>query len=347
MTNKSFNMTINKESVIEHFKFIQDLKERESEIKANIKNDESLPSYEKTEKILNVSVDTDFQIDLKQKDLFKVFEELNDNEGYIKHLAEININVYTKKEHKLLKDLLKSKGFESNEFNAKENKFSALIGSDSINGLNKIISEIDVLCGENNIFFELNQKAYTDGTNNVEIGSGSKLLAVALTRIDSPIVIGSKVNEVINFNVTDYNFTMFMKSNGYKFIGFNKTEEEIIPEKKNILKDFINKLINKENSSDISDEQTLSLGTHISNIKEKFIENQKKVEIITGINTPFEPEFHSVMDSKVGLLRSYQLELKRSERLLTSIIEHQLGKNEVNEVEIKQVINRNSNFLLK
>lgn len=342
-------MSINKEMVIEHFKNIQELKEIAAKKSLNIKNDESIPFYEKSEKILSLSIENDFQIELKNKAFLKLFESTSDDQGYIKQLAEININVYTKKDHGLLKDLLKSKGFESNKFQLNDNEpsFSALIGSDSKEGLIKIIAEIDRVCGQNNIFFEVDKESYNDGTSNVELGSSSKILEIALNRIDSPIVIGSKVNEIINFDVKEYNFTMFMKSKKTEFISFDKTEKSVVVDKPNILKDFINKLMNKDSANETSTEQSLVLANHLTNLKENFKKNQKNIKLITGIETQFEPEYHGIMDSKVGLLRSYQLELKRSDRLLKSVIEHQLGKNEINEVEIKKVMNKNSNFKLK
>lgn len=307
-------MILNKEKVIEHFNRMESLEKIEKELGIAIRSDEALSPKEMRTQIEHANINRHFDTGVIKAKFNESFKLAPDDEGYIKVIAELNINVYTKKDHSLLKKFLKTKGFESNEFEFDENKpaFQAIIGSNTITGLKNLISEVDELCGNNNIFFETKKTRYNDGATNVNIIEGINKVISIISKLDSPIMIGSKVDDIFNFNVNqNYNFSVTEKGNPKAFVSFNKPPEK--PEQSTIISFIVEKL-----TSDVGDEYKKNmLERNLSIVKSGFLENQSDIQRLTKECIPFKPEKHITENPNISILRAYQLEFKKSESLFT------------------------------
>lgn len=305
-------MILSKEKVIEHFNRIEALEKIEKELGIAIRADETLSPKEMRTQIEHANINKHFDAGIIKAKFNESFKLAPDDEGYIKVIAELNINVYTKNDHSLLKKLLKSKGFESNEFEFDENTpaFKAMIGSNTITGLKGLINEVDELCGKNNIFFEVKKTRYNDGATNVNIIEGINKVIAIISKLDSPIMIGSKVNDVFNFNVNNnYNFSVTEKGNPDAFVSFDKHPEK--PEHNTVISFIVDKL-----TSDVGEEYKKNmLERNLSIVKSGFLENQSDIQRLTTECIPFKPEKYMESNPNISILRSYQLEFNRSQSL--------------------------------
>lgn len=305
-------MILSKEKVIEHFNSLKDLEKIEKERCIAVRLDDTLTPKQMRDEIEYANINRHFDAGLLKTRFNESLKISPDDEGYIKVIAELNINVYTKKDHSLLKKFLKTKGFESNEFEFDENKpaFQTIIGSNTIAGLKDLINEVDELCGNNNIFFEAKRTRYNDGAINVDITEGINKVISIISKLDSPIMIGSKVDNIFNFNVNNnYNFSSTEKGNPNAFVSFDKPPEK--PPQNSIISFIVDKL-----TSDVGDEYKKNmLERNLSILKNGFLENQSDIQRLTKECIPFKPEKHMAENPNISILRAYQLEFKRSELL--------------------------------
>lgn len=315
-------MILTRENTVEYFKKLKEIEEKEKEIFLRIRNDDSLSTEKKKDRISYALSDKEFEIKMTKKNMVDSLELARESEGYIKILAEININVYTKKDHSLLKDLLKSKGFESNDFEFKEGvpAFKAMIGSNNKEGLNTIIKAIDDLCGENNIFFEskISKRRDVEGTINVQEIEGVRKAASIMSELNSPIIIGSKVGNVINFTVGNgYNFSVTDKVENNGFLSFDQ------PKSSSDDYGIFNFLLKKLPNPVENDYKAHMLERNLSAIKscfqqysdniKEFLEYRSKYSKEDAPKNVFDPELHKMENPKLSDLKCYQIELHRIE----------------------------------
>lgn len=328
----NIKMKLNRNSAEEYFKNIKKIEDIEEETIKTLRATESLSMDDRSIKIYEALAATNVNTEIETKKISDMYSNIFDGQGYIKYLAELSINVYTQKDHDLLKDLLKSKGFESNSFDYPKNNpaFRSMIGSDSREGLQEILQQVSDLCGENDIFFELKRTIYNDGAVHYQIKDEPEMVQYIMSQVNSPIIIGSKVDDIINFNIEgEYNFKFTdLFSNLSKLISFEKPEKNTPNEKVGIISGFLNKLmVNAEKSfKDKMVEQNLI------SLENGFLSYQKDITKLTDITVPFKPAFHKIKDPSIGVLRSYQLEVLRARDLF-------------NEISINGIDNKNESTL--
>lgn len=125
-------------------------------------------------------------------------------------------------------------------------------------------------------------------------------------------MIGSKVNDVFNFNVNNnYNFSVTEKGNPDAFVSFDKHPEK--HEHNTVISFIVDKL-----TSDVGNEYKKNmLERNLSIVKSGFLENQSDIQRLTKECIPFKPEKHMADNPNISILRAYQLEFKKSEALFT------------------------------
>jgi len=299
-------MILTRETVVEHFKNIKGFEDEESAKILEIRNNGQLTIEQKKDAISSASFDKEWNTDMKKYELLEHFKMADESEGYISVLAELNINVYTRKDHDLLKNFLKEKGFESNVFNFEENvpAFKAMIGSNNDSGLKELLTEVEQVCGENNIYFSNVRSKYNDGAENVKKVAYGRLAMAIMTKLDSPIVIGSKVDDVINFNVGNgYNFSVKNKTENDYFLSYEKP----VAKNDGVLDFLIKKLPNKIEN----DYKEHMLERNLSMHKNGFMDHQKIMKELGAENVLFEPEKHKISNPKLSILKCYQMEAER------------------------------------
>ena len=174
-------MNYNKEDALNYYKEItetqKDLLQRVSDALVSQEEKDSVQNKKLAESISS----------LEQK-MEDAFLNLQDNSGYITHIATVNVPCADYLEHTLMKSFLESKGFISNNYLVNGNKlFSTVVGSDSADGVEKIIQDIN----------DYSAKYYM--TVKADPIESKKTAFNTMMKVVNPILLGSKVDEVLSF----------------------------------------------------------------------------------------------------------------------------------------------------
>lgn len=317
-------MNINKDTMINYFEHLNNLKSKEDETIKTISTLD-VSSAEKANMKRHALYETFTYSELADKELFAAFKEIPDNAGYIKYLAQVEIHVYTSADHALLKDLLQSKGFVSNDLDLvkaiDENKpaFKTVIGSDSLSGLKAIIQDIDTVCAQNNIAF--NEKV----SDNIELISGVHVrkdvtsVFTSMTNISSPIILGSSTDNIIKYTL----------KNGYNFENSISVGNEIvsydIPEVKEQAKKngFITNFLLKKMAKAENDIKEKVIQQKIDSLRNGCDEYNELITKLTDSVVNFDINAH--VSPTVSTLRSAQIENKRAYSLFENIAQANKG----------------------
>lgn len=309
-------MNFNRETIIDYFQTLKNINEIDDipENAAEIKK-----------------LDNKIQYYINQHD------NIPENEGYIRYLANIKIDVYTKKDHQLLKSLLEEKGFASNEFERpldekKYNaKFVSLIGSDTEEGLKNIIIEINQLCEKNDICFssavtknmDESNALFSQSYNNVFFYNKGESLDI-LTSSRSSILLGSKVNDIINFQLSsDYHYSEPYYNVGYvEVLSFEKPAVKELP-KLNLITKFLDKKADKD---DLANKE-YHLNKIITELSDNIQRTIIKIKELTHIEVQSDSFIHQLEDHKMSKLRSVQIENNRLNTILDDLISN--NKNDL------------------
>lgn len=319
-------MNINREVIISHFEHLKGLMEKEDQAVAHIDSlkDSGVSLNDRSHMKMAALQETSFYNDLTNDALLENFKQLPDDSGYIKHLAEISINVYTSADHAMLKDFLKSKGFLSNEFNLlddlnnKKPTFKALIGSDSLDGLNNIISEIDALCGKNDILFErYNKSLISNSIHNVEVKSNVESVFWIMNKVDSPIVLGSKIDDIIVFDVGGkHDFTLSAHTISNPLVSYNAPEDKEPVKKTGLIAGFLHTKLEKTENA-IKAEM---LKETLDGFERSCLRHQDNIRNLTDSVIDFNLRSHAEKDPNISILRSHQIEYRRLDNLFRTIV---------------------------
>lgn len=321
-------MNFNRETITDYFKAIKaindldDIPENETEIK---------------------------KLDNKIQHYVNQHDNIPQNEGYIQYLANITVDIYTQKDHQLLKNYLESKGFVSNDFKRPLNekkynpKFIALIGSDTEEGLNNMIMEINELCEKNDICFSSGVTINTDESNpmfsqspnNVIFYNKGESLDI-LTSARSSILLGSKINDVINFQLSgEYSYVEpYYNISDAKVISFEKPEVKESP-KLNFIAKFLDKKVEKEDEAN----KEYHLNKIITGINDNINRTLIKIKEITNFDIKADPFIHQLEDHNISKLRSVQIENNK-----LNVILDELTSNNKNILESSE---KRKNIILK
>lgn len=198
-------MNYNKEEALSYYKEVADIRKEllqrvEDEKRMDMPKD--TVAYEKYSNKNKKLMERNLTIDKKMEE---VFLSLPDNSGYITHIATIDVGCLSALEHTVMKNFLESKGFLSNEYKATGNgSFSTSVGSDSSEGLNNIIKEVS------NFASKFYLKANVNSLESRQEASNTMMNCM------SPILLGSKVNEILYFPLKEnssatHNFSKLSK----------------------------------------------------------------------------------------------------------------------------------------
>jgi len=318
-------MNINRDVIINHFEHLKGLMEKEDQAVAHIDSlkDNGVSLNDRSHMKMAALQETSFYNDLTNNALLENFKQLPDDAGYIKHLAAISINVYTSADHGMLKDFLKSKGFLSNEFNLlddlnnKEPAFKALIGSDSLDGLNSIISDIDTLCGKNDILFERYKSLINNSINNVEVKSNVESVFWIMNKVDSPIVLGSKIDDIIVFDVGGkHDFTLSTHNISNPLVSYNAPEDKKTVKKTGLIAGFLNNHLEKTENAIKAE----VLKETLAGFESSCLRYQDNIRNLTDSVIDFNLRSHAEKDPNISILRSYQIEHGRLNDLFRTIV---------------------------
>lgn len=153
------------------------------------------------------------QLDHKMSDAFLGLPE---NSGYITNIATLHVYCPSYLDHTLMKNFLESKGFPSNEYSMSGNRaFYTTVGSDSTEGLDKIIKEVEDYATSYYLKAKVQDYQSKDEALN------------AMMSCKSPILLGSKVGEIVNFPLNENSLNGHSFSNMSKIMRNHKSLYEI------------------------------------------------------------------------------------------------------------------------
>jgi hypothetical protein len=233
------------------------------------------------------------------------FLNLQDNSGYITHIATVNVPCADYLEHTLMKSFLESKGFISNNYLVNGNKvFSTVVGSDSAEGVEKIIQDIN----------DYAAKYYmTVKSDPIE---SKKIAFNTMMKVVNPILLGSKVDEVLSFPLKEsisvtHSFTSLSKKMVNALSIYNVKEFEFNamtpdPSKSKLsLIEAVKKLPKAWEDTDRINYQEEKLNKLKSELQEK-----------TGINEKIDYKQYNVDGKTATKARAIQMEFDRFQNLI-------------------------------
>lgn len=291
-------MNYNKEEALNYYKEVtetqKDLLQRVSDALVSQAEKDSVQNKKLAESILS--------LEQKMEDSFL---NLQDNSGYITHIATVNVPCADYLEHTLMKSFLESKGFISNNYLVNGNKvFSTVVGSDSAEGVEKIIQDIN----------DYADKYYmTVKSDPIE---SKKIAFTTMMKAVNPILLGSKVDEVLSFPLKEsisvtHSFTSLSKKMVNALSIYNVKEFEFNtmtpdPSKSKLsLIEAIKKLPKAWEDTDRINYQEEKLNKLKSELQEK-----------TGINEKIDYKQYNVDGKTATKARAIQMEFDRFQNLI-------------------------------
>lgn len=291
-------MNYNKEDALNYYKEItetqKDLLQRVSDALVSQAEKDSVQNKKLAESISS----------LEQK-MEDAFLNLQDNSGFITHIATVNVPCADYLEHTLMKSFLESKGFISNNYLVNGNKvFSTVIGSDSADGVEKIIQDIN----------DYAAKYYM--TVKADPIESKKAAFNTMMKVVNPILLGSKVDEVLSFPLKEsisvtHSFTSLSKKMVNALSMYNVKEFEFNamtpdPSKSKLsLIEAVKKLPKAWEDTDRINYQEEKLKNLKSELQEK-----------TGINEKIDYKQYNVEGKTATKARAIQMEFDRFQNLI-------------------------------
>lgn len=291
-------MNYNKEDALKYYKDItetqKDLLQRVSDALVSQAEKDSVQNKKLAESISS----------LEQK-MEDAFLNLQDNSGFITHIATVNVPCADYLEHTLMKSFLESKGFISNNYLVNGNKvFSTVIGSDSADGVEKIIQDIN----------DYAAKYYM--TVKADPIESKKAAFNTMMKVVNPILLGSKVDEVLSFPLKEsisvtHSFTSLSKKMVNALSMYNVKEFEFNamtpdPSKSKLsLIEAVKKLPKAWEDTDRINYQEEKLKNLKSELQEK-----------TGINEKIDYKQYNVEGKTATKARAIQMEFDRFQNLI-------------------------------
>lgn len=185
-------MNYNKEEILNYYKEVANIRK---ELLQRVADEKTMDmptntvEYEKYSSKNKKLMERNLTIDQKMEE---VFLNIPDNSGYITHTAIISVSCDAYIEHTMMKNFLESKGFLSNKYSVSGNRqFSAVIGSDSREGVDELLKDINEFANK----YYLKVKAEPVESKQEAFNSMMKAL--------NPILLGSKVNEILYFPLVE------------------------------------------------------------------------------------------------------------------------------------------------
>ena len=291
-------MNYNKEEALNYYKEVtetqKDLLQRVSDALVSQEQKDSVQNKRLAESISS----------LEQK-MEDAFLNLQDNSGYITHIATVNVPCADYLEHTLMKSFLESKGFISNNYLVNGNKvFSTVVGSDSAEGVEKIIQDI------NDYAAKYYMTVKSDPIESKQTAFNTMMKAV------NPILLGSKVDEVLTFPLKEsisvtHSFTSLSKKMVNALSIYNVKEFEFNamtpdPSKSKLsLIEAVKKLPKAWEDTDRINYQEEKLNKLKSEFQEK-----------TGINEKVDYKQYNVDGKTATKARAIQMEFDRFQNLI-------------------------------
>lgn len=291
-------MNYNKEEALNYYKEVtetqKDLLQRVSDALVSQEQKDSVQNKRLAESISS----------LEQK-MEDAFLNLQDNSGYITHIATVNVPCADYLEHTLMKSFLESKGFISNNYLVNGNKvFSTVVGSDSAEGVEKIIQDI------NDYAAKYYMTVKSDPIESKQTAFNTMMKAV------NPILLGSKVDEVLSFPLKEsisvtHSFTSLSKKMVNALSIYNVKEFEFNamtpdPSKSKLsLIEAVKKLPKAWEDTDRINYQEEKLNKLKSEFQEK-----------TGINEKVDYKQYNVDGKTATKARAIQMEFDRFQNLI-------------------------------
>lgn len=291
-------MNYNKEEALNYYKEVtetqKDLLQRVSDALVSQEQKDSVQNKRLAESISS----------LEQK-MEDAFLNLQDNSGYITHIATVNVPCADYLEHTLMKSFLESKGFISNNYLVNGNKvFSTVVGSDSAEGVEKIIQDI------NDYAAKYYMTVKSDPIESKQTAFNTMMKAV------NPILLGSKVDEVLSFPLKEsisvtHSFTSLSKKMVNALSIYNVKEFEFNamtpdPSKSKLsLIESVKKLPKAWEDTDRINYQEEKLNKLKSEFQEK-----------TGINEKVDYKQYNVDGKTATKARAIQMEFDRFQNLI-------------------------------
>ena len=291
-------MNYNKEEALNYYKEVtekqKDLLQRVSDALVSQEQKDSVQNKKLAESILS----------LEQK-MEESFLNLQDNSGYITHIATVNVPCVNYLEHTLMQTFLDSKGFLSNNYLVNGNKlFSTVVGSDSAEGVEKIIKEINDYAAK----YYMTVKADPIESKQTAFNTMMKVV--------NPILLGSKVDEVLSFPLNEgmtitHSFTSLSKKMVNALSIYNVKEFEFnamtpAPSKAKLsLIEIVKKLPKAWEDTDRINYQEEKLNKLKSELQEK-----------TGINEKIDYKQYNVDGKTATKARAIQMEFDRFQNLI-------------------------------
>lgn len=291
-------MNYNKEEALNYYK---EVTETQKDLLQSVSD--ALVSQEQKDSVQNKKL-AESILSLEQK-MEEAFLNLQDNSGYITHIATVNVPCADYLEHTLMKSFLESKGFISNNYLVNGNKvFSTVVGSDSAEGVEKIIQDIN----------DYAAKYYmTVKSDPIE---SKKIAFTTMMKVVNPILLGSKVDEVISFPLKEsisvtHSFTSLSKKMVNALAIYNVKEFEFNvmtpdPSKSKLsLIEAIKKLPKAWEDTDRINYQEEKLNKLKSELQEK-----------TGINEKIDYKQYNLDGKTATKARAIQMEFDRFQNLI-------------------------------
>lgn len=291
-------MNYNKEEALNYYKEVtekqKDLLQRVSDALVSQEQKDSVQNKKLAESILS----------LEQK-MEEAFLNLQDNSGYITHIATVNVPCVNYLEHTLMQTFLDSKGFLSNNYLVNGNKvFSTVVGADSAEGVEKIIKEINDYAAK----YYMTVKADPIESKQTAFNTMMKVV--------NPILLGSKVDEVLSFPLKEsisvtHSFTSLSKKMVNALSIYNVKEFEFNtmtpdPSKSKLsLIEIVKKLPKAWEDTDRINYQEEKLNKLKSELQEK-----------TGINEKIDYKQYNVDGKTATKARAIQMEFDRFQNLI-------------------------------
>lgn len=291
-------MNYNKEEALNYYK---EVTEKQKDLLQRVSD--ALVSQEQKDSVQNKKLAE--SISSHEQKMEEAFLNLQDNSGYITHIATVNVPCADYLEHTLMKSFLESKGFISNNYLVNGNKvFSTVVGSDSAEGVEKIIQDIN----------DYAAKYYmTVKSDPIE---SKKIAFTTMMKVVNPILLGSKVDEVLSFPLKEsisvtHSFTSLSKKMVNALSIYNVKEFEFNtmtpdPSKSKLsLIEAIKKLPKAWEDTDRINYQEEKLNKLKSDLQEK-----------TGINEKIDYKQYNVDGKTATKARAIQMEFDRFQNLI-------------------------------